>query len=585
MKKRINNFTLAFIALAIAISNTSCTLKNPSLSSSGADPVDVALSNAIRADKKITAKQNSRHLVLPKSINKALMPALPGQMSSQPGSPNTAITSNMDQRFDIAVNNVPAKDFFMGLVKGTKYNMTVNPQVTGMITLDLKNVSIPEVMDTARDVYGYEYQSTAYGYQVYPRQLETRIFSVNYLDINRNGNSQTSIQSAGITRSSTSNAATGATTESAKSAGSTVETISKTDFWKELKDNLDITVGDKNGHSVVINPESGMVIVRAYPDELRSVAKYLDGIQNHMGREVLIEAQIIEVELDAEYQSGINWKLLSFNQGTDFTAPAAAGSAPNLQVPNNINPELNNIFIFSPSSGGAFSSFIKLLSSQGIVHVLSTPRISTTNNQKALIKVGQDKFFVTNVTSNTTTGTSSSTSQNVELTPFFSGIALDVTPQIDEDNGVTLHIHPVISKVTQDRQTFTVNGQLEDLPLAKSDVRESDSVVSAKSGQIIIIGGLMSKSSNEYDASTPGTEKFKYLRGLFRSTDKDAVKSELVILLKPQVVDSSGKVWSRNLQDSAKAFNGLKGDFSYQLDIDKNNQPCDPNKSHNCNNN
>lgn len=569
MKKRINKITLTLIILGVAVANSSCTLKDPSLTKTGADPIDVAISNSIRADKRIAAK-NSAKLAIPKSINKALMPSLPGQ-NANTGSPDSSGNALSEQKFDVSVSNVPAKDFFMGLVKGTKYNMTVNPQVSGMITLDLKSVSIPEVMDTVRDVYGYEYQSTAYGYQVYPRKLETRIFNVNYLDISRDGKSQTSIQSAGITRSNTTNPVTGTSVEQTKSAGSTVETSSKTNFWKDLADNLKATVGDKDGHSVVINPESGMVIVKAYPDELRSVAKYLDGIQNHMGREVVIEAEILEVQLSAEFQSGINWKLLSFNQGTDFTVPIVPGAAPALQVPNNTNPELNNIFIFSPSSGGAFSSFIKLLSGQGKVNVLSTPRISTSNNQQALIKVGQDKFFVTNVTSNTTTGTSTSTSQNVELTPFFSGIALDVTPQIDENDGVTLHIHPVISQVSLDRQVFTVNGQLEDLPLAKSDVRESDSIVTAKSGQVIVIGGLMQKNSYSFDSSTPGTEKFKYLRGLFKSSDKNANKSELVILLKPQIVDHTGKVWSQNLQSAAKSFNDLKGDFSYQLNIDKKN--------------
>jgi len=193
---------------------------------------------------------------------------------------------------------------------------------------------------------------------------------------------------------------------------------------------------------------------------------------------------------------------------------------------------------------------VNLLQIQGNTRVLSSPRVSTLNNQKAVIKSGSDEFFVTNVTSNTVTGTASSTSNNVELTPFFSGVALDVTPQIDDDGYVILHIHPTVSQVTSQTTTFTVNGSAESLPLALSQIRESDSVVKARSGQVIVIGGLMQTQSIKTDYQTPGLGSIPVLGNLFKSKQTQSVKTELVILLKPVVVGAEDGAWAPLVESS-----------------------------------
>src|SRR5690606_272937 len=147
-----------------------------------------------------------------------------------------------------------------------------------------------------------------------------------------------------------------------------------------------------------------------------------------------------------------------------------------------------------------FNAYIELLGSQGRTRVLSSPRVSTLHNQKAIIKAGTDEFFVTGVHSDTTTGTATTTTVEYELTPFFSGVALDVTPQISEEGRVLLHIHPTISDVTDPRKTLSVRGAVDVLPLALSQVRESDTIVKAMSGQVIVIGGLMreTRKRNQY---------------------------------------------------------------------------------------
>jgi MSHA biogenesis protein MshL len=205
---------------------------------------------------------------------------------------------------------------------------------------------------------------------------------------------------------------------------------------------------------------------------------------------------------------------------------------------------------------GDFNAFVELLETQGDTRVLSSPRVATLNNQKAVIKAGTDEFFVTDVSSNTVTGTAATTSRDVTLTPFFSGIALDVTPQISAFGEVILHIHPTVSEVTDQTKELTVSGQTDTLPLAFSEIRESDSVVRAKSGQIIAIGGLMRNSSRKQEFGTPVLGKIPGLKRLFSSSREVETKTELVILLRPIVVDDD-EDWPRIIQPSAARLNAL----------------------------
>ena len=226
---------------------------------------------------------------------------------------------------------------------------------------------------------------------------------------------------------------------------------------------------------------------------------------------------------------------------------------------NKINNDFTNLFAI----GGATSNFaalIRLLNTQGEVQVLSSPRVSTVNNQKAVIKVGTDEFFVTEVSSSTSSGVSSTTTTpNITLTPFFSGIALDVTPQISEDGEVILHIHPSVSDVTDQIKDITVGGQTQQLPLAFSTVRESDSVVRARSGQVVVIGGLMQNSSSNNDAGVPSVSKIPIVGNLFKQKRKTNSRSELVILLRPIVVEAN-KTWLNYIKDSAGRIEQLKYD-------------------------
>ena len=517
------------------------------------------------------SKQVPTRPTIPTAVNKALLSA---------GQSDKASQADKNPRFNIDVVEAPIKDVLMGLVANTEENMVVHPAVSGNISLSLKDVSVDEVMQTLRDVYGYEYTQKGKTYRVYKPTLQTRIYHLNYINVTRNGYSQTNISAGGQAsgRSSESNSSSGSSSQSSSSSsGSVIETNSKADLWKEIEESVLSIINRGAGRQVVVSPQSGAIVVRAMPDELRDVEAFLHSTQDTMHRQVILEAKIIEVELSDGFQAGINWAALGKDDGNTLLAGQTGGGtvfnnglsdiAGNV---GNLDPDAYSAVANAATSafGGIFSAalqiddftaFIELLKSQGDVQVLSSPRVSTINNQKAVIKVGSDEYFVTEVSSGDISGTGNTDNQvppDITLTPFFSGIALDVTPQIDVNHGVTLHIHPSVSNVVDQTKNITVNGQQQSLPLALSSVRESDSIVHAKSGQLIVIGGLMQNTTENQRGATPLLGDLPLVGALFRHTKKRYKKSELVILLRPIVVESVDN-WNQSIRESSNTINAI----------------------------
>lgn len=510
-----------------------------------------------------------------KQVDNALLPPLSHYVNAPKQGPT---------RFDVVANNIPAKEFFMGLIAGTPYNMVVSPNISGNISLSLKNVTIRQVMDAVRDMYGYEYQQTSYGFEVAPPKLETRIFTINYLDVQRKGRSYTQLTTgqvsssvgtvtAGAIGSSTFPTQTPGTSNNPEGTStiSTIETKSEMKFWQDVEKTISGIVGTSGGRNVTVNSQTGIISIRAYPGELNSVARYINNMQSSLNRQVILEAKILEVELDDEYQAGIDWSILGNPALVDANGVPIDHHAGMGQDANRTfsDTDLKNLTgIFAVRIKGNFKLLINLLQTQGNVQVLSSPHISTVNNQKAVIKVGSDEFFVTGVsTSNTIVGTNTIPSQDVSLTPFFSGITLDVTPEISWDDTVVLHIHPSVSRVKEQTKTIglgaTSNGDPNNLtlPLAFSTIRESDNIVRAKNGQVVVIGGLMQNNMIETIGETPWLGNIPFIGAAFRRTRQISAKSELVILLRPIV--ASNKNIIENLQDKKQSFYILKRPFHF----------------------
>ncbi|WP_025504368.1 pilus (MSHA type) biogenesis protein MshL [Vibrio parahaemolyticus] len=514
------------------------------------DPVEVkqALNESIN-------QANSRALEeIPSSVEADLMPNLDSNVSSDNGT---------SKRFRIQANAVEARSFFASLVKGTEYSVAIHPAVQGNITVNLSDVTLDEVLSVVQNMYGYDVMKSGKVIQVYPAGMRTVTIPVDYLQFKRSGRSLTSIVTGSVTSAGTSNS--GGSSDSSDSSdsnnsnngndssttstgGTRIETITESDFWPMLQQAVANLIGSGKGQSVVVTPQAGVITVRAFPDDIREVREFLGVSQERMQRQVILEAKILEVTLSDGYQQGINWSNLSASIGNSgsIIVNRPASALPPLDAIGTLLGGQTNVTI----SDGNFEAVLNFMSTQGDLNVLSSPRITAANNQKSVIKVGTDQYFVTELSSNAGNGENSNAVPEVELTPFFSGISLDVTPQIDNKGNVFLHVHPAVIEVTEEMKQLNLGGDFQNiqLPLAKSSIRESDSVIRAKDGDVVVIGGLMKQQNVEQVSKVPFLGDVPALGHLFRNTSNVTQKTELVILLKPTVVGVNS--WQKELERS-----------------------------------
>ncbi len=467
-------------------------------------------------------------------------------------------------RFNVAATDASLNDFFSSLVADTPYSVVLHPQISGSISLQLKQVTLPETMAIVQQLYGFDIRQQGLVYKVYPPGLRTESIAVNYLMLQRHGFSSIAVNSGGVSQDNQNsqngqnnrnlgqnNLNQGGFGNQSQSQygqqqfnGSTIQSESKTDFWKELEKAVASVLGDGPQRMVVVTPQAGLVTVRGMPDEIAAVKAYLGQSEQHLQRQVVLEAKIIEVTLNDEYQQGINWQNAIMNlRNTSFNFSTSGAVASNA-----ISTSLGGVTAISFNNAD-FNGVINLLETQGNAQVLSSPRVTAMNNQKAVIKVGQDEYFVTNVSTDTIVGTGGTTSSpNITLQPFFSGIALDVTPQIDQNGSVILHVHPSVTETAEQNKTIRFSNEQIVLPLAQSNIRESDTIIRARSGEIVVIGGLMQTVTSDSESRTPVLGAIPLLGKLFTSINKVEKKKELVILLKPTVVGEG--VWQQQIRQS-----------------------------------
>ena len=512
--------------------------------------------------------------------DKSLMPPL---------APQAAVdVPPSEARFDLSVVNAPATQVFMALVSGTRYSMLLPPDVGGNLTLNLKDVTVLEALETIRELYGYEYRVQGKRIFIEPNTMKTRVFHINYLASRRQGSSDLRVTGSSIsvgagaaagaataTPTASPAAPAGAGTTSAVRSNDTsrVSMTTDSDFWGDLNRALASIVGATEGRSVVVNPSSGVVLVRALPSELGNVEKYLKATQLIAERQVMLEAKIIDVTLADEFQSGVNWGAFksgpNSRSGIGVAQPGATigvgvaaqtvgtGTAPTLSVtPGQLGSIAASVlgrgFVGLAFQTSNFAALLNFLETQGNVSVLSSPRIATINNQKAVLKVGTDEFFVTDLTVSAGTTTATGTTGPATITPqfrsMFSGISLDVTPQIDDEGNIILHVHPAVTTISESQKSIDLGGStgVISVPLAVSRINETDSIVRVQDGNIVAIGGLMRQAQSSDRSQLPGATGFA--ASALGQRAASLSKRELVILIKPTVIEND-RAWTQDLKD------------------------------------
>lgn len=358
--------------------------------------------------------------------------------------------------------------------------------------------------------------------------------------------------------------------------GGQISTSTSTDFWSDLETAISnligvassgggapastslfggSTAGSRNqstvteeGKRVLVQPLTGMVIVTAFPHELDTVEKYINEAQEILRREVIIQVQFLEVVLNKGFQYALDFNTFGQQANNLFTGSGAfAGTADGLLGSDNTQAGeflagdfgiegISNPLQFSTNFTD-FDAVFRLLQTRGTTQVISSPQLRVLNNQKAVFQDGSQEFFQTQAdTTTVASSANTTTSANNNLQQFFSGISMDITPQISADGEITLHVHPIISAV--DSQLKSIAGQI--VPLALTTTREIDSVIKAQNGRIVVLGGLAFERNMNETAGIPGISAVPILGDALEQKQTQSVKSEFIILLKPIMGSESG---------------------------------------------
>lgn len=523
----------------------------------------------------------------------------------------------IEERFNIVANRENAQNFFANLVAGTEYGVAVSPELEGEISLSLPNVTIDDVMQAVQQTYGYQISRRDNIYHVQPGGLQTRMFSVDYLNVSRSGTSNVQVSSSGQSGGQNGNNNQNGNNQNGNfnnggnfnnnqngnnnnqngnnqngnfggggtggGAGGQVQTQTESNFWEDFEEVISALIGtevrsrDNNanqgssggilsslassrggsgnadGKSVVVQPQVGLIMVTAFPDELDRVAEYIAQAQHILSREVTIQVQFLEVVLNKGFQSAIDFDTFGPGgvTGSDNELTAAFGSAGDFTISGNSNP------LSIATNFTDFDAVFKILESRGTTQVLSSPSLKVLNNQKAVFQDGDEEYFQTNAGSTTVAGgNNTTTASSASLESFFSGISMDITPQISADGKITLHVHPTISTVVE--QSKTISG--EQVPLARTSVRELDSVIRGEDGKIVVLGGLAYERSADDVAGIPFANDLPVVGVAFDQRRRSTVKSEFIILLRPMIANPA--VEEKFIRDSSDRFRQINQDIN-----------------------
>lgn len=615
---RARSFALTALCVAMGVSLLAgCAAERPLRTP------DVA--EAVRADLFPAVALKS--VAVPSRISDAL---------AEPAPP--AVPLAPEPKLDLLVNNAQAREVFLAIVTDTRYSMLLHPDVTGTLSVTLRGVTVIEALEAIRDVYGYDFKVEGRRITIYGPTLQTRIFTINYLNATRDGKSDLRVSSGAMPASGSGSVSGLSALGQSQIESSSVTTSSQTDLWEELSASVCSIIGaqaagacmpktsiqtkllsnspvlgqsttalnstdsrTKSGFGidrrVTTSPQAGLMVVRAMPEELREVEKFLKAAQVSVDRQVMLEAKIVAVELRDGFQSGIDWSALKIGRNATGAMGVLSGNTSSNTLVSGVQANLPGFggaaslladSIALPAAGAGlfglafaasgFQAVLGFLETQGDVQILSSPRIATLNNQKAVLKVGTDEYYVTgfntNTISNNTAGGTNAATTNPSSLPvpvissLFSGIALDVMPQIDAANNITLHIRPSVTSILEKNLQIGLGttGNFQ-LPLASRAVNETDTIVRIQDGNIVAIGGLMQIESNRKSSGLPGTGDIPLLSTLLGNHANSGRKKEVVVLIKPTIIRTA-QDWEAQTRRTRAALDDMDAARARVIRID-----------------
>jgi MSHA biogenesis protein MshL len=506
------------------------------------------------------------------------------------------------ESYSVSVRNIPVQDLLFALARDAKLNIDIHPGINGIVTINAIDQTLQQILTRVAKQVDMRWEIDGPNLVVMTDSPFLRNYKVDYVNMSRDVSGTVSIntQIASTSTSATGGSAAGGGNNSSTSVKSTA----KNDFWQSLEKNLkDILresdkilpegssetviersdqqattgtgaqgqAGARSGAaatglagspnaaslqqqgttvvkrttfreaaSIIVNPEAGVVVVRATSRQHEKVQEYLDLVLASARRQVVIEATIAEVNLSDRYQQGINWQSLrSLRPSAPQAGFSVAQNPTGVPVPNPFaTATAAGTFSFLlnyVAPGLGISSTLSLLETFGKVRVLSSPKISVLNNQTAMLKV-VDNLVYFEIKNDSTTTTAGLVTNNFTATAksISVGLVMSVTPQISENGSILLNVRPTISSKTNDVADPTPGVGQNLVPVIQT--REMESMLRLSDGEVAVMGGLMEDRLNNNTSQVPGLGALPGIGNFFRNRSDTSTKTELVIFLKPTII-------------------------------------------------
>ena len=484
--------------------------------------------------------------------------------------------SEKPETYSVVVNNVKVHDLLFALARDAHLNVDVNPGISGVVTMNAVNQTLPQLLSRIAKQVDMRWELDGPNLVVMPDTPYLHLYRIDYLNMERLTNSTVGVSSQITSGSATTGGGTGGVA-GGNTSSTTLRNVSENKFWDTLVKNVEEMLRDtdkiipagnqpspppgipnaagaqaqtgtpptpaapapaapnatyREAASVIANKEAGIMSIRATSRQHEKIQEFLDQVLASAKRQVLIEATIAEVQLNNQYQQGIDWSLLRRGpSGISFTQ-ASAGS------PAAVNTNMFSGSIVDPNARlGNFAATLKLLESFGNVRVLSSPKLAVLNNQTALLKVVNEVVYFNVQVNQSATGVSGTVLTTFNTTPQTTpvGFIMNVTPQIGEGDTVLLNLRPsltrIISFVPDPNPSL---GAIQNL-IPQIQRREMESLIKVNSGQIAVMGGLIQDSLSDVEDGIPGVDRTP-AGAVLSQRNVSNTKTEMVVFLRPLVV-------------------------------------------------
>jgi len=480
------------------------------------------------------------------------------------------------EKYTVVVNEVPAKELLFALARDARINVDIDPRIDGNVTINAVDQTLPQILDRIVRQIDMRYEFRGDNLFVEPDVPFFRTYQINYLNIARDTVNTNSV----ATSLATSTSVSGGSEGGGKGGGAFSGNNSTTDltstslnrFWVAITTNIQAIIGEKVTASsgievplsdaVITSPETGTISVNATTKQHVMIQEFIDKIMNNVRRQVLIQTSIIEVTLSDEYQAGIDW--------TDITLGALGLSIETIGSPLSVASGAAGLvldYAESDNSGNSFDTTLRLLDEFGDVKVLSSPQLMALNNQTAILKRVENKVFFTIDSETLSSGLGNqSTSFDTTIHSLPVGIVMFITPHIAENGEVILHVRPTISREGEARRTIPLPPDVD--PIEGNEVpetlaQEMESLIRLTSGQTAVLGGLMIDEARTRNTGIPGLTTLPLVGNLFKTRDISYGKTELVIFIRPVIIQDPSIETDLNLYkaflNTQSAAPGLQG--------------------------